>query len=73
MFFVVFKKLFIYLKNFFRPCHVARQILVSWPEMESTSPALGTRSLNHWTTREIPYYLLLTYTCNYRQMIKYNM
>ena len=28
--------------------------LVSWPDMESGSPALGEWSLSHWTTREAP-------------------
>ena len=28
--------------------------LVSWPGMEPWPTALGTRSLNHWTTREVP-------------------
>ena len=33
---------------------VARGILVPQPGMEPASPALGARSLNHWTTREVP-------------------
>ena len=32
----------------------ARRDLVSWPGFEPGPPALGTRSLNHWTTREVP-------------------
>ena len=28
--------------------------LVPWPEMESRPPALGSWSLSHWTTREVP-------------------
>ena len=28
--------------------------LVSWPGIETGSPALGVRSLSHWTTREVP-------------------
>ena len=45
---------------FFWPCHVARGILVPWPGIEPVSPELGTQSLNHWTTREVPRYGLLT-------------
>ena len=29
-------------------------ILVPQPGMELVSPALGSQSLNHWTTREVP-------------------
>ena len=29
-------------------------ILVSWPEMEPGLPPLGSWSLSHWTTREVP-------------------
>ena len=36
-------------------CHyVACRILVPHPGIELVSPALGTPSLNHWTTREVP-------------------
>ena len=28
--------------------------LVPWPGMEAGSPALGTQSLTHWTTGEVP-------------------
>ena len=27
---------------------------VPWPGIESRPPALGARSLTHWTTREVP-------------------
>ena len=30
--------------------------LVSWPRIEPRSPELGTRSLSHWTTREMPWF-----------------
>ena len=33
--------------------------LVPWPGIEPQPPALGVRSLSHWTTREVPCYLLL--------------
>ena len=35
-------------------CCMAPVILVPRPGMEPTSPALEARSLNHWTTREVP-------------------
>ena len=28
--------------------------LVPWPEIKLQPPALGSRSLSHWTTREVP-------------------
>ena len=30
--------------------------LVPWPRIETGPPALGARSLNHWTAREVPKY-----------------
>ena len=33
--------------------------LVAWPGIEPGPPALGAWSLNHWTTREVPLYLIL--------------
>ena len=38
----------------FRLHHTACGILVSWPGIEPTPPALKVRSLNHWTVREVP-------------------
>ena len=35
-------------------------ILVPQPEMEAVTLALGTRSLNHWTTREVPEQVCIT-------------
>jgi len=35
-------------------CQVAHGILVPWPRIEPMPPALGARSLNHWTTSEVP-------------------
>jgi len=32
----------------------ACEISVPQPEIKPVSPALGVRSLNHWTTREVP-------------------
>ena len=40
---------------FFWPRHVARGILVPRPGMEHVPPALGARSFNHWTAREVPH------------------
>ena len=38
---------------FLWPCHVPGEILVPWPGIELVLLALGTRSLNHWTVREV--------------------
>ena len=38
---------------FFWPCHVACDILVPWPGIKPTSPALEAQCLNHWITREV--------------------
>ena len=35
--------------------------LVPWPGMEPGPPALETQTLSHWTTREVPVYLLLCF------------
>ena len=35
--------------------------LVPLPGVEPRPPALGARSLSHWTTKEVPGYVLLTY------------
>ena len=35
------------------PSVVSSGILVPWPEVEPWSPALGARSLGHWTTMEV--------------------
>ena len=40
---------------FFWPCCIACGILVSQPRIESESPAMETLSLNHWTTRDVPW------------------
>ena len=44
---------------FFRLSPVACGVLVPQPEIGSMPPALGTWSLNHWTTREVPTNLLI--------------
>ena len=44
-------------KKFFWAHYVACGVLVPWPGMKPIFPAVGAGSLNHWTTREIPYYL----------------
>ena len=35
--------------------------LVPWPGIDPGPPALGARSLNHWTTREVPNYYLFSF------------
>ena len=40
--------------NSFFPFLVACEILVSQPGIEPMPPAVEVRSLNHWTTREVP-------------------
>ena len=44
----------VFLGVFFWPCPEARGIFVPQPGMEPVSPAVEARSLNHWTTREVP-------------------
>ena len=34
-------------------------ILVPWPGIEPVPPAVKAWSLNHWTAREVPVYLVL--------------
>ena len=41
---------------------VPHEILVSWPGMEPTLPASNVDSLNHWTTREVPFGLSILLT-----------
>ena len=36
-----------------------REILVPWPGMEPGPPAVETWNLSHWTTRDIPKFLIL--------------
>ena len=49
---------------FFRLSPVACEVFVPQPETGSMPPALGTRSLNHRTTREVPTNLLIfSITC----------
>ena len=45
------------LKKFFWPHYVACEVLVPWLGMKPVFPVVEAGSLNHWTTREIPYYL----------------
>ena len=35
--------------------------IVPWPGIKPGPPALGAQSLNHWTTREVPVLLLLSF------------
>ena len=46
--------LFIYFIFFFWPHHAACGILVPWPGIKPMPPAVEVRSLNHWTTWEVP-------------------
>ena len=39
---------------FFWPCHETCKILVPWPRIKLAPLALEGRSLNYWTTREVP-------------------
>ena len=51
------KYLFIYLAAPHLRCSM--QDLVPWPGIEPGPPAMGVRSLNHWTTRKSPDHLLM--------------
>ena len=42
---------------FFWPHRVACGILIPLPGVKPVPPALGARSLNHWTAREFPLFL----------------
>ncbi|KAB0372384.1 hypothetical protein FD755_016176, partial [Muntiacus reevesi] len=47
-------------------CHV--ESLVPWPGIKLVPPALGAQSLNHWTSREVPYSSVCSPgQCNYFQ------
>ena len=46
----------------FRLSYGTRGILVPLPGMEPMSPALEARSLNHWTTRQVPPFGVLSAT-----------
>ena len=46
--------IFVVVVCLFWPCHAACRILVSWPGIKPTQPALGAESLNNWTAREVP-------------------
>ena len=39
---------------FFWPCCTACRILVPWPGLKPSPPAVEARRLNHWTAREVP-------------------
>lgn len=39
-------------------CFWPHNILVPWPGIEFMPPALEAQSLNHFTTREVPYFSL---------------
>ena len=51
--------LFYFLNFFFWPCPTACGILLPWPGIEPTTPAVEAQSLNHWTAREVPKLLIL--------------
>ena len=56
---ILFLKIFIYLAVLSLSCSIYRIFscgmwdLVPWPGIEPGPPALGARSLSHWTTREV--------------------
>ena len=56
-------KLFVCLFLVFWPHHAACGILVPLPGIEPVPPAVKVWSLNHWTTREIPHFLLCVPLC----------
>ena len=63
-----FKKifLFIYLAALNLSCQCGifsfgMWVLVPWPDIEPRSPALGTQNLSHWTTREVPITLFISF------------
>ena len=39
--------------------------LLSWPGIKPSSPVLGARNLNHWTTRKVPIYLNNKHSLNF--------
>ena len=41
-----------------RPCHDTYRILVLRPGIESEFPAVEAQNSNHWTTREVLYFLV---------------
>ena len=43
---------------YFWPCHVAWGILFPQPGIEPMCPVVEARSLNHWATREVLYFLI---------------
>ena len=45
--------LFFFFLTIFQSSHAACGILVPRPEIKPARPAVGSRSLNHWTTREV--------------------
>ena len=51
LYFIIFKKTF-------RLHHMAYGILVPQPGIEHVPPALVSWSLNHWTTREVLYFVI---------------
>ena len=56
-------RLLLFFFFFFWPCCMACRILVPRPAIEPTSPVVETRSLNHWTAREVPgcsYFKIMT-------------
>ena len=50
-----FKRIFIYLFGGTRIFSCSMRDVVPWPGIEPGSPALGAWTLNHWTTREVPW------------------
>ena len=49
---------------YFLSCLVACGILVPWSGIKPVSPELGAQSLNHWTTREVFFFLTMPHCMN---------
>ena len=45
------------------------RILVTWPEIEPTSPAVEAQSLNHCTVREVPKFFLIEVQLIYKVIL----
>ena len=57
-FFFFFFLLFDFNVFIYWPCHVACGILVPQPGVEPAPPAVEVQSLNHWTTKEVPDFIV---------------
>ena len=62
---------FVVVFSTFWPCPVACGTLVPRPGIEPAPPAVESRNLNHWTTREVPRQLFLhsDLSCGMRDLV----